>query len=247
LRKPARLQPREFAVLAQPRKRPVDGLAQRPVFLGERDPELFAGRHLERDRQLRAVLHQPRDNREQFDHQTDAPGLEVVEGGRDAVIRIVLDIRDGAFRQQPLGDEIRGVAGLDAGGQTTQIAQRGHLRPRAVIHRHALVEFEIGLRKQRNSGALGSDRRPGDDGIVATRCETVENSVEVGARIPHRLQDKPELRANRAHQLDVEAARRAALDDIEGRIGIGRRHGQSPRNQRQCHGPRRSMSTVFYH
>ena len=77
--KPAFLQPREFAVLTKPHKCPIDGLTQRLVVLGERDPELFVGRYLKRDRQLRAVLHQPRDNREQFDHQTDASSLEVVE------------------------------------------------------------------------------------------------------------------------------------------------------------------------
>jgi hypothetical protein len=141
-------------------------------------------------------------------------------------------------------DKIRGVAGLDAGGQTAQIAQRGDIRRHAAIHRHSLVEFEVRLRKQHNGGALGSDRRPGDDGVIVARCEAVKDSVEIGARIPHRLQDEPELRANRAHQLDVETARRAALDNIEGRIGIGRRYGQSSRRQRQCHGLRRSARAI---
>src|SRR5262245_65796035 len=97
--KPARLQPCKFVIVAQRHKRAVDRLAQRFVLLGKRDPEFLVGRHLERDRQYRTILDQPRDHWMKLDHKTDAPSLEVVEGGRDAVIRLVLDVGDRAFRQ----------------------------------------------------------------------------------------------------------------------------------------------------
>ena len=70
--------------------------------------------------------------------------------------------------------------------------------------------------------------------------EAVENPVEVAARVPHRLQGEAELRTNRAHQFDVETARRPVLDEIEGRVGIGRRDDQASRSQRQRHRLRRS-------
>ena len=83
------------------------------------------GRHLHRDRQLRAILHQPRDHRKELDHQADASGLEIVERDADAVIGIVLDACDRAFGQQALGDEIGGIAGLDARDEAAQARDRG--------------------------------------------------------------------------------------------------------------------------
>src|ERR671931_2766067 len=98
-RKPARLQPRKFAIVAQRRERAVDRIAQRLVLLGKGDPQLLVGRNLERDRQLRTILHQPRDDREELDYEPDAPRLEIVQGRRYAVIGIVFDGGDRAFRQ----------------------------------------------------------------------------------------------------------------------------------------------------
>jgi hypothetical protein len=105
-------------------------------------------------------------------------------------------------------------------------ADRCDVRARAAIHCDALVEFEIGLRKQGNGGAFRGDRRSRDDGVVAAFCQAVEDAVEVIARIPHRLQGEAKLRTNRAHQLNVEAGRRSVLDEIKGRIGIGGRDDQ---------------------
>src|SRR5262249_56155173 len=92
------------------------------------------------------------------------------------------------------------------------------------MRRHSLVEFEIRLRKQCNGGAFGRDRRSRDDRVVAALREAVEDAVEVAGRVPHRLQGEAELRTNRAHQFDVETARRAVLDEIEGRVGLARRY-----------------------
>jgi hypothetical protein len=103
-------------------------------------------------------------------------------------------------------------------------------RRRATIHRHSLIEFEIGLREQRDGGAFRGDGRSRDDGVVAAFCKAVEDAVEVITRIPHRLQGETELRANRAHQLDIEAGRRSVLDEIKRRIGIGGRNDQASRS-----------------
>src|SRR5262249_23942181 len=87
------------------------------------------------------------------------------------------------------------------------VADRRGLGRRASIHCDSLVEFEIRLRKQRNSGAFRRDRRSRDDRVVAALREAVEDPVEVGARVPHRPQGEAELRTNRAHEFDVETAR----------------------------------------
>ena len=207
-RKPARPQPSEFPVVAQFRERAVDRVAQILIVLGERDAELLMGRHLRGDRQLRAILDQPRDHGKELDHQADASGLEIVERGGDAVIGIVPDAGDGAFGQQAPGDEVGGVARLDAGGQAAQIGGRRDVRREPPVDRDTLVEFEVGLRKQHAGGALRRDRRSRDHRVAAPLRQAVEDAVEVVARIRHRLQRQPERRANRAHQLDVEAARR---------------------------------------
>ena len=89
-----------------------------------------------------------------LDHKTDATSLEIVEGGRDAVVGIVLDVGNHAFRQEPLGDDVGGVSRLDAGCQAAQIGERPDVRGRAPIDRDSLVEFEIRLRKQRDGGAV---------------------------------------------------------------------------------------------
>src|SRR5262245_60727073 len=68
-RKPARLQSCKFAIVAQRRERAVDRLAQGLVLLGKRDPEFLMRRHLDRDRQCRTILHQPRDHRMKLDHE----------------------------------------------------------------------------------------------------------------------------------------------------------------------------------
>src|SRR5678809_23541 len=105
-RKPARLQAGEFAIVMQSGQRAIDGIAQRPIVLGESDAEFLVGRDLHRDRQLRAVPYQPRDHRKELDHETDASSFEVVEGDTDPIIGIVLEAGDRAFRQETLGNEI---------------------------------------------------------------------------------------------------------------------------------------------
>ena len=42
--------------------------------------EPLLGRHLHDDREVGAVVDEPGDHREQLDHQSDAPSLEIVEG-----------------------------------------------------------------------------------------------------------------------------------------------------------------------
>ena len=112
--KPARLQSRKFAVALHRGQRAIDRVAQITVVLGKSDSELLVGRHLHRDRQLRTVLHQPRDHRKKLDYETDASGFEVVECDTDAVVGIVLNARDRTLRQKPLSDEIGGIAGLNS-------------------------------------------------------------------------------------------------------------------------------------
>ena len=119
-RKPARLQPGKFAIAAQSGQRAIHRRAQTVVVLGKGDAELLVRRHLHRNRQLRTVLHQPGDHRKELDHETNASGLEVVERDPDFVIGVVFDPRNRAFRQEASGDEIRGIAGLDASDEAAQ-------------------------------------------------------------------------------------------------------------------------------
>src|SRR5262245_45613974 len=56
LPKPARLQPRELAVVAQRLHCAVDGVAQAGIVHGESDAELFMRGHVERDREARAIF-----------------------------------------------------------------------------------------------------------------------------------------------------------------------------------------------
>src|SRR5437870_10328626 len=104
---------------------------------------------------------------------------------------------------------------LDAGCQAAQIGERRDVRGRAPIDRDSLVEFEIRLRKQRDGGAVRRNRRSRNDRVVATLRETLEDSVEVGARVAHRLQGEAELRTNCPHQVDVETARGPVVDEVE--------------------------------
>jgi len=179
------------------------------------------GRHLQGDRQTRTILDQPRDHREELDDQTDASGLEVVERGRDTVIGIILDARDGAFGQQAFGDKVGRIARLDARGQPAQVGDGRDVGRLLPIHRHALVEFKVRLGEQHDRFALRRDRRSRDQGVAAAFRQAVKNAVEVASGVAHRLHRQAELRTDRAHKLDVEAARLSVLDDVERRVWVG--------------------------
>jgi len=75
---------------------------------------------------------------------------------------------------------------------------------------------------------------PENHGVVTALPQAIEDAVEVVAGIAHRLQGQAEMPADRAHQLDIEAAGRSVFDEIERRIGIGGRDDQSPRMQRRA-------------
>src|SRR5262249_40759216 len=97
------------------------------------------------------------------------------------------------------------------------------------------LNSKIRLRKQRNGGAFRRNRGSRNDRVVAAVGETIEDPVEVVARVARRLQGEAELRTSRPHQFDVETARRPVVDEVEGRIRIGRGDDQRPRSQRQRH------------
>jgi len=55
------------------------------------------------------------------------------------------------------------------------------VRRQPAIHRHALVELEIRLRKQHDGRAFRRDRRSRDDGVIVAGGEAIEDAVEVVA------------------------------------------------------------------
>jgi hypothetical protein len=105
----------------------------------------------------------------------------------------------GSKRAWALGDEIRGIAGLDAGGQAAQVGDRFDFGRQLPIDRDALVEFEIRLRKQRDGSASRRNGGPRDHGVTAAFRQPIEDAVEVVAGVAHRLQGQPELGADCPH------------------------------------------------
>lgn len=103
---PGGLQLCELAALAQRLNDGIDGIAEIGALWSISNPKPLMGRHLHHNGEVRSLAREPRNYREELNHEADLSGFEVIERRFDPVIWIIADRSDCPLRHQVPSDNV---------------------------------------------------------------------------------------------------------------------------------------------
>lgn len=110
---------------------------------------------------------------------------------------------------------------LHPDNHAAQIVNRADMRGCLGVADQALAGSDIGCAEGRHTFASRRDRRAGGDAVEGAVRKPGEDAIEIAAGVGNEPPLQAELRRDRLHQLDIKAARRVAVHELERRVRQG--------------------------